>query len=185
MIRVYRERPDWGELLLLPVLYFGFEDTGESVYSFTNPVIPQMIFLGREALDSPDDLEETIVHELSHVWMGLLNEVSPLVDPDDESLHVLPSGTKGKSTLGVLLAAHFAASAAGLHLPRASERSHRFEFLQEYLGACLPLLDGHPALTDAGRSVWRRLGERSAALSRVNIGDDTIRTSLRPPCRSA
>ena len=148
-------RPEWTALVGAPVLYMKVSTPG--LFSMTNPVIPQIVFLGEEALGSTEDLVETLVHELAHMWLGLLNEVWPLAVPGDSDRYTLPSGTANKSTLSLILATHFAASAVRLHQAATVVYQPRLTFLRTYLSGCIQLLRGATALTRDGRTVARQL----------------------------
>lgn len=142
--------PDWEGLIKGPFLYFSLNKKG--VYSMSNPLIPQSIFLGPEAYKSLENLPETIIHELSHVWCALLHEITPLVNGYNQTF-TLPSGTKGKTTLGLLLAAHFAASALAFHLQMYNPKENRMLYLYEYLSRVLDTLKNTNELTDEGKQI--------------------------------
>lgn len=111
----------------------------ENIFSLTNTSIPQVIFLGKGALSNEKYLKESIIHELAHIWLGMINEVSPLADSSCHEKFTLPSGTSGKSTLGTLLAAHFAGSALSYYKKSNSSYAPRITYLEEYLEGCLTL----------------------------------------------
>jgi HEXXH motif-containing protein len=153
-------RPDWVPLVSGPFVYMRINTEG--VFSLTNTAVPQFVFLGNEALRSPEDLKETLVHELAHAWLGLLNEVAPLARASDTARWVLPSGTPNKTTAGVLLAAHFAASAISWHDANRPVNHPRLAFLRDYLAGCLRLLEDATGLSASGAAVRDGLAAFSA-----------------------
>lgn len=150
--------PEWKVLIDGPFIYFQL--IGNVFYSLTNPVIPQAIF-SLEALKSEENLAESLVHELAHTWLGLINEIAPLADPKYEEVFTLPSGTKDKSTLGTLLAAHFAGAALNYHKKSNSMNISRISFLVEYLNGCINILEKARALTVEGLLVLNSLKRQS------------------------
>lgn len=152
---IIQKIPDWEEFINGPFLFLQLMNSKS--YSLTNPMIPQSIFLGIEALHSEENLAETLIHELSHSWLALINEVSPLADPNQKEEFTLPSGTKGKSTLGTILAAHFAGSALNFYQKSKIKNPLRVEFLNEYLFGCINILKKAKGLTDEGKKVLMSL----------------------------
>lgn len=145
------QKPEWRDLVYGPVLFLHLNTRGS--FSLTNPVIPQCVFLGDEPFEEGADLCETVVHELAHVWLSLIHEFAPLVQADDRPEHTLPSGTKGKTTLGALLAAHFAASALAFHAAGVAGKHARLIYLRDYLEGCMRILRQSSRLTFSGRCV--------------------------------
>ena len=141
--------PAWKPLLSGPVIFMHLDTKG--LYSLTNPVIPQCVFLGDEAFASLERLPETLVHELAHIWLGLINEIAPLVRLDDAELFTLPSGTSGKTALGVIFAAHFAAAAIVYYEASPTTKgTERLVYLRDYLSGCLQLLHRASGMTAEG-----------------------------------
>lgn len=163
--------PGWEPLFQLPVHYRKVTEAG--IRSATSTLIPQTIYLGDTAFTTATTrpLEETLVHEHAHLWLNQLAEIGDLQHDHAPSDFVLPSGTGGKTLRGVLLAAHFAAAAVQFY--HRSGRSEgpakaRTGYLIGYLGGCLDLVIGHPALTPMGEVVTAHLvGFRDRALPGV------------------
>jgi len=131
--------------------------------SMTNPFIPQTIFLGEGAMQSTFGmLEEVIVHEFAHVWLGMLCEVLDLQKHGSKQVYILPSGTDSKDARGVLLATHFAGAVitylidSAESVPLVGRRAERLHYLQWYLRHALqiPITSD---LTPMGWAVFERL----------------------------
>jgi hypothetical protein len=146
-------RPDWAELLKLPVQ---LRRLGDSRVSLTSGLIPQVIFLGESAFLTPRVLAEVLVHEQAHVWLNLLAETSDLQASDAGEVYTLPSGTREKSVRGVLLAAHFAAASHAFYACHPGNES-RLAYLHDYLTMCLNLLCYSKDVSLMGRCVMGRL----------------------------
>lgn len=99
--------PSWGPLLRVPIHY---SKLTSCQLSLTNPLLPQKVFLGENAIADNFTLIETLVHELSHVWMGFICELFDFQYRDRTELYTLPSGTPGKDLRGLMFASTFAAS---------------------------------------------------------------------------
>jgi hypothetical protein len=65
--------PAWRPLFDAPLLFASLTDT--SITSRTIPAVPQHIYLGADAFRTEDVLRETIIHETSHMWLGLVTEI--------------------------------------------------------------------------------------------------------------
>lgn len=165
--RVGAARPEWRQLLAVPVQFR--QEPDDQVRSSTNLYVPQMVWLGPRAFESRAMLDETLIHELAHVWLNFLVELHDLQVPESTARFVLPSGTKGKSLRGVLFAGHFAAAARRYFetVPgdEAAGRTHR---LQQYLSGCVSTSAGHADLSVMGRRVWLSL--QSAARTKPEHG---------------
>jgi hypothetical protein len=146
-------RPDWIKLLGIPVNFRKLLDARVSV---TSALIPQVIFLGEVAFTSPGTLAEILVHEHAHIWLNFLAETADLQSRDVKEVYKLPSGTGGKTVRGVLLAAHFAASAHSFHVGRPSGRD-RAKYLHGYLSGCIGMLQGSKEITPMGLCVLANL----------------------------
>ncbi|MEU6072826.1 HEXXH motif-containing putative peptide modification protein [Micromonospora sp. NPDC047074] len=159
--RVRELFPEWESLLAVPIRYMSLHD---SRISATNILVPQTIYFGESAFRSTAfPLEESLVHEFAHVWLNFVTETFDLETDDSPRDLVLPSGTRGKTLRGVLVAAHFAATATIFYsryddTPLARSRS---EYLYDYLLGCLRITRDHPSLTRMGRIVWQALDEYS------------------------
>lgn len=151
--------PEWTSLLDLPVKIYKL--TNQQV-SLTNPVLPQQIFFGEAAFTTITDLEELLVHELSHVWSSLIAEIYDFQLKGSSNSYTLPSGTGGKNPRGVLLACLFAASAVNYHrglLASGSERARpgRLDYLQHYFLKSLATLKTSTELSELGKLIISKL----------------------------
>jgi len=148
-------RPEWKHLFRIPVrVRYCLE---LNIMRMTNPSIPQHVFLGEESFSTPADLEETLVHEFSHLWLGLIGEIWRLHDVAVPGIFTLPSGTGGKTGTGVLLSALFAAAVIEFYGPRRQDFQGRIDYLADYLSGCIDLLHEFSGLTFAGKAVYERL----------------------------
>jgi len=154
--------PEWLPLFRIPVI---FRKLLDNRLSSTSALIPQTIFLGKGAFANPEILSEIIVHEYAHIWLNFLAEVADLQIPQCREQYMLPSGTAGKTVRGVLLAAHFAASA---HAYYAHSRCNavRGAWLLQYLTNCLALLNKSKGLSDMGICVANALRAYAEGISR-------------------
>ncbi|WP_371666401.1 hypothetical protein OG985_48195 [Streptomyces sp. NBC_00289] len=162
----------WAPLFAIPLRYRKIQKLG--VRSATDLLIPQTIYLGEGAFSSPHPLEEILVHEQAHVWLHFIAEICDLQKGDAPEDFVLPSGTSDRTLRGVLVAAHFAASAikfyacAGAGMP---DGETRVRYLIDYFSGCLDLAAGHPSLTPMGQVVLDRLTvHREALWERCQLG---------------
>ncbi|GAB2841296.1 hypothetical protein GCM10027176_51440 [Actinoallomurus bryophytorum] len=151
--------PAWRLLLELPIRY-ALLDTANGAISASSRAWPQHILLADEAFSNPAELREQVLHELTHQWLYLVQEVWALQSPGAGTF-TLPSGTTGREPAEVLGAALVAATL--LRLYRASpgqQPAERLGRLSVYGAGCLALLaDRDEELTDAGRQIARRLKE--------------------------
>jgi hypothetical protein len=160
---VLRIRPEWKPFFGLPVLYKKLGATppelslSASFISFTNHYVPQQIYLGTSAFETDRRLQETVIHELSHVWMGLICELAALQTADSGKTFTLPSGTSGKDARGVIFAGMFATSVvlylAGKQEIDGVDLQDRIDHLARYQRGCIKLIDGSPDVTDLGQGV--------------------------------
>ncbi|WP_184013399.1 hypothetical protein [Glaciimonas immobilis] len=138
--RILEKHPEWNALLTISIEWRKLT-TGQ--ISLTNPVFPQFIFLGESAFADELLLEETIVHEMSHVWCGFIAEIIDFQKKNSLAKLTLPSGTKNKSVRGVLFAGLFAAAAIkfyyveGKIFPKCEDR---IAFLENYLSGCIDVV---------------------------------------------
>ncbi|MFI9275744.1 hypothetical protein ACIGXM_34345 [Kitasatospora sp. NPDC052896] len=158
---------NWQDLFGIPIRLRGITVPG--IRSQTSTLLPQTIYLGRSAFAVGWRLEESLVHEHAHVWLNLLGEIQDLQLEGAPRDLVLPSGTSGKSLRGVILAAHFAASAIRMYdLMKFDDgvSEARREDLVDYLGGCLGVATGNPFLSPLGIAVTEFLSAFSASLER-------------------
>ncbi|MGC7530683.1 hypothetical protein ACPWML_16825 [Pandoraea pneumonica] len=143
--------PEWRLAFAIPLCW---RRLTIDILSSSNPLIPQHIFLGKSALESPR-LSEYIVHEISHIWVGMFAEITPLADPD-EPIHVLPSGTSGKDTRQVMYALTFAVTAVRFYRARVNREINnadddsRLQYLERYALGCLDIAESSGKLTPDG-----------------------------------
>ncbi|WP_147432581.1 hypothetical protein [Pseudomonas sp. WPR_5_2] len=164
--------PEWEALLDIPV---NIHKMLNQQVSLTNPVLPQQIFLGEAAFTSITDLEELLVHELSHIWSSLIAEIYDFQLKDSSNNYILPSGTGGKNPRGVLLACLFAVSALNYHqrlLATGSVRARpeRLDYLNQYFLRSLVTLKASAELSEIGKLITSRLDEFSC-----NLTTNTVR----------
>ena len=88
--RIIETIPEWRELLAIPLIV---KKLSTNQPSSSNPKIPQTIYLGESVFSTEIVLEETYIHELSHVWCSLLTEIYDFQKPCCPSIYSLPSGT--------------------------------------------------------------------------------------------
>jgi len=159
--------PEWTSLLDLPV---NIHKLLNQQVSLTNPVLPQQMFLGEAAFTSMTDLEELLVHELSHIWSSLIAEIYDFQLKDSSSDYILPSGTSGKNPRGVLLACLFAISAVNYHLRLLGSgsvraRPERLDYLHQYFLKSLATLQASVELSEIGKLITARLDAFSSDLT--------------------
>lgn len=155
--------PEWTGLFELPVK---IHKLLTQQVSLTNPVLPQQLFLGEQAFVSMTDLEESLVHELSHIWSSLIAEIYDFQVKDSANNYTLPSGTGGKNPRGVLLACLFAVSAVNYHHKlltsgSARARPERLDYLRNYFIKSLATLQASAELSEIGKLITSRLDEFS------------------------
>lgn len=151
--------PAWDRLLKLPVRY-ALLNTANGAISASSRTWPQHILLADAAFGSREELSEQVLHELTHQWLYLVQEVWALQRPGAGTF-ILPSGTAGREPAEVLGAALVVVTL--LRLYRSTPRrqsSDRLGQLSDYGTGCLALLaDRDEELSDAGRQLARRLKE--------------------------
>lgn len=105
------------------------------------------------------ELREQVVHELSHQWLYLIEELWAL-EIHGARHTTLPSGTADRAPAEVLGAAHVAAALIRMYRASTTAPAARLARLADYGSGCLELLGVlDNDLTDAGHSVARRLKE--------------------------
>jgi hypothetical protein len=138
--------PEWRLAFAIPLRW---RRVKEDIASSTNPRVPQTIFFGERAFLNPILLQEHIVHEVSHTWLGMIGEVSPLTRPSLAN-YVLPSGTKNKEYWNLLFALSFAVSAIRFYKARQrfwgsnDTDSARMQYLHKYSQGCIAQVDAEP-----------------------------------------
>lgn len=150
--------PSWAPLMKLPVV-FSLLSPSNGAISASSRMWPQQVMLADEAFATPAELGEQVVHELSHQWLYLIEELWALEIAGARHM-TLPSGTADRTPAEVLGAAHVVAALIRMHRASTTTSASRLAYLSDYGLGCLELLaalDGD--LTDAGRSVVRRLKE--------------------------
>jgi hypothetical protein len=151
--------PEWALCFSVPVEV----RLSDTILSWTSSFVPQQIMLGPRAFADNSLLEELLIHEYSHVWMGFIREIADMHDYRNPGVFVLPSGTRGKDARGVIFAGMFATSVC-IYLERklkysiATEREmFRLEPLHSYRLGCIEMLDGSPHLNALGRDIVSRM----------------------------
>ncbi|WJV53224.1 hypothetical protein PCO85_18925 [Prodigiosinella aquatilis] len=154
--------PQWEIYFSLPVSYRSLSAPPETV-SLTNHCIPQTIYLGVKAFKSSEWLEEVIIHELAHIWLGMICELHHFHEVSSDERFILPSGTKNKDARGVIFAGHFAAAVLiyfqekeKLQL-RTQNSKDRISYLKNYLTGCIKLLTQDICLDKTGTDLVNRL----------------------------
>lgn len=147
--------PYWAPLVGLPVV-FSLLSPSNGAISASSRMWPQQVLIADEAFASPVELREQVVHELSHQWLYLIEELWALEIPS--ARHVtLPSGTAERTPAEVLGAAHVAAALIRMYRASTTTPAARLDRLADYASGCVELLGAlNNDLTDAGHSVaWR------------------------------
>ena len=140
--------PSWKAVFSIPLRW---RRLVVDIASSSNPLIPQHIYLGHSSVSSPR-LAEYLIHEVSHTWLGMIAEISPLAERG-EPIHVLPSGTTGKEIIQVMYALTFAVSAirfyrAKLFLDECTiDDGQRLSYLESYAAGCLRIVEPSGKLT--------------------------------------
>jgi hypothetical protein len=159
--------PEWSDLLRLPIDYRG----SDGVVSFASPVFPQQILLGPLAFKSNDVLIDMLLHELSHVWFGIVHEIEPFQSDEPGPLWTLPSGTPNKDTFSVILAGAYAATVLA-YLGRAERHTAyvqtRWLYLVRYLHGTCDLLRGVRNLTESGKAAADCIAAFASEISHGN-----------------
>lgn len=144
--------PSWKVYFSIPLKWKHLiQDIGSS----TNPIIPQHIYLGNRSIYG-SRLEEYIVHELSHTWVGIIAEVVPLAQ-QGEAMYVLPSGTPNKEIRQVIYALTFATTAVRFYRARIDAKLNSLEdldrhlYLKNYALGCIDILNSSDLILPDGR----------------------------------
>ncbi|MEZ2576440.1 hypothetical protein [Buttiauxella ferragutiae] len=155
--------PEWKIYFSMPV---GFKrlTANKNMVSLTNHNIPQMIFLGAKAFKSDEWLIEVIIHEMAHIWLGLICEIDSFHEHSEQSSYTLPSGTKGKDARGVIFASHFAAcvlkymARKQINKDFTQQDDERFIWLQNYFSGCMSQLVNMKELKPTGKKIVSIMG---------------------------
>jgi hypothetical protein len=150
--------PRWGMLKRLSINFLGLRRRG--VIGSSNYAFPQHIFLADEAFASRTELLEQVLHEASHNWLYLVEEMWPLHRTTGDVVFELPSGTSNRNPGEVLGASHVTRNLQTLYraLPYSEGTRQRLQDLDEYMHGCIGLLEQiDPYLTEVGREVAQRL----------------------------
>lgn len=130
--------------------------------SSSHPLIPQTICIGEKSIGSPqylDALSEYVIHELSHVWIGMMTEIFSVSRYTNSEIQ-LPSGTRGKNLTQALFALTFAVTL--LHYYTERERNYLYAsphaterrcFYFQYSRSLLDTIVGRTELTVFGRAI--------------------------------
>ncbi|MFI6686638.1 aKG-HExxH-type peptide beta-hydroxylase [Streptomyces sp. NPDC050485] len=160
--------PHWRLLRQLRITFHGLQRPGTIGSSNFN--FPQHIFLGAEAFQTRTELLEQVLHETSHNWLYLVEEMWPLHRTTGDVLFDLPSGTSNRNPGEVLGAAHVTRNLIALYraLPPSEPTGQRLGDLHDYMAGCCELLEQvAPHLTDVGHEVALRLQSDSTATQRA------------------
>jgi hypothetical protein len=146
--------PAWKAIFSLPLCW---RCLVIDMHSSSNPLIPQHIYLSKRSIGS-SRLAELIVHEVSHTWLGMIAEITPLAERG-EPIHVLPSGTSGKEITQVMYALTFAVTAVRFYRAKTfagcdtTEDRRRLDYLKSYADGCLKIVEPSENLTFDGISI--------------------------------
>lgn len=158
--------PAWQQLVRLPIRFLQLRDSGRAIgascYAW-----PQHVLLGDDAFASSAELAEQVLHEVSHNWLYLVEEIKTLQHHDCDHTLTLPSGTSEREPDEILGAAHVVVNVRRLwqqmDVPE-EQRSRRLADLASYLDGCLALLDeARVCLTDDGQALADRLLQEAVA----------------------
>ncbi|WP_200550527.1 hypothetical protein [Kosakonia sp. LAM2021] len=156
--------PEWKLYFSIPI-NFKRLTANENMVSLTNHNIPQIIFLGAKAFKSYTWLEEVIIHEMAHIWLGLICEIDSFHEHSEQSRYTLPSGTKDKDARGVIFASHFAACVLKYMTRKrvskdfTQQDDERFAWLQNYFSGCMSQLVNMNELKPAGKKIVSIMGD--------------------------
>lgn len=131
--------PQWRSIFAIPIRW---RVVPEDILSSTNPRVPQTICFGSRVFANPVRLQEHIAHEMSHTWLGMIGEVSPLTEPSHQN-YVLPSGTPNKEYWNLLFALGFAVTAVRFYMARekaglsSPAEAARTQYLAGYSRGCI------------------------------------------------
>jgi hypothetical protein len=150
--------PQWQVVLDLPVRYALLHPSRGAI-SASSRDWPQHVLLADEAFATSRELAEQLLHELSHQWLYLIEDIWPLQHPGAPAV-TLPSGTRDRTPAEILGAAHVAATLIRFYREQPGDAAARIFTLTGYGTGCLELagtVSGH--LTDEGTLIARQLKE--------------------------
>lgn len=154
--------PEWAKLLRIP-LRFGATPPGWKSISASAFAWPQHIWLSQRAFATGAGLAEQVLHELSHQWLYLIEEIAPLQTDGLDLRVVLPSGTADRTVSELLGALHVSLNLRRLWsaMPVADDiREQRLDHLAMYISGCRKTLrDVEHALTAEGKELALRMDE--------------------------
>ena len=174
---IITQHPNWKTLFSIPIKY---QKNLNWEVSFSNPLIPQQIYLGEQAFINGDTkLQEIIIHEMSHIWCAFLTEIYDFQTLDSDNNYVLPSGTGNKNVRGILLASLFAASTVIFYgnlfkIEQSDKYMSRMNYLYQYLNKSLDTIEYSKHVTKMGSLIIEQLRTFSADFGRkYNINTPT------------
>lgn len=147
--------PQWKSLFQIPINWRLL--TNDQVSS-SNVMVPQHIFIGKRAFNCSQPLAEIIVHEFSHTWLALIEEVVAIAEKSEPRL-ILPSGTGNKNVRQVLIAVAFSAAAVRYYegvskqRPLTDQEAARWRVLIPYTERCLEMVWESQMLTENGAAI--------------------------------
>ncbi|MDO0917762.1 HEXXH motif-containing putative peptide modification protein [Streptomyces sp. DT2A-34] len=158
--------PAWEPLVRLPIRFLRLRDGGRAIgascYAW-----PQHVLLGDDAFASRAELAEQVLHEVSHNWLYLVEEIKALQHRGCDHTLTLPSGTSEREPDEILGAAHVVLNVRRLWQRMdvdEDQRSRRLTDLASYLEGCLSLIDeARVCLTDDGQALADRLLQEAVA----------------------
>ncbi len=159
--------PEWKAYFSIPIKYRRLT-ANENMVSLTNHNMPQMIYFGAKAFKSEEWLEEVIIHETAHIWLGLICEIDSFHENKDQANYTLPSGTKNKDARGVIFATHFAACVLKYMEKKqivkgfTQKDQERFAWLQNYFSGCMSQLENMNELKPSGKLIVSIMGNEAS-----------------------
>lgn len=159
--RVVTIYPEWKVFFEVPLRFLMMPSTDglepDAKVSLTNCLIPQQIYLADGALKNERTIEETIVHEVSHVWMGFFCELGPIQTANAQGTLVLPSGTPNKDPRGVLIAGMFATTIVLYFRRKQAVKNidlvERIALFTAYQRGCVAVLEATENLGPLGKEI--------------------------------
>jgi len=153
--------PDWSRCRELPVRVL--ISTYPYILGYSCLLHPQTIYLGLPSFggNSPDLLVDNYLHEYAHIWLYLVQEISPFSAERHGRRYTLPSGTSNRSVTATVDAAYVAAVLRKYYHKTGNVERRRE--LTAYLAGCLMQIRNDPDLTAIGLSVCRRLAQEVAS----------------------
>ncbi|HDZ3712096.1 TPA: hypothetical protein RSW55_000070 [Vibrio vulnificus] len=125
--------------------------------SYSHPQIPQTYVVNEKIIASGNivKLSEMIIHEVSHVWFGLICELNDFQTLNSREDYVLPSGIKGRNPRGLILALYYAIPVAIFY--RKIGNNEQVEQLISYANGIISSYDVFSKeLTDTGKDLIQK-----------------------------